>query len=69
MTLATTSFDAKAFATLQARAALLGCTLIRTYNDRGYEVFVTTRGGHRIELDSAQAFDIWLHGLDGHRHG
>lgn len=57
--------DAKAFATLQVRAALLGCMLVRIDDDRGREVFIVSRAALSKELPSAEAVDAWLKAAGG----
>jgi len=55
----------KAFATLQARAALAGVVLHRLEDDRGREVFVVSRWAMTRQLDSLQEVDAWLTRVTG----
>lgn len=55
----------KHFATLRARAALLGATLHRIENDRGRDVFVVTRWAFTRELADLAAVERWLHRVEG----
>lgn len=50
----------KAFATLQARAALAGATLQRVDDDRGREVFIVTRWEVTREFADLVALEEWL---------
>lgn len=59
------TIDQKAFATLQARAALLGCTLLRSRDDKGCEVYLIARDVLCKELDGAESIDAWLKRLGG----
>lgn len=65
MPIAKPVLDAKAFSTLRARPALLGCTLIRADNDRCREIFIVARGALCRELDGVEAIDAWLQLLGG----
>lgn len=55
----------KAFATVQARAALAGVSLHRLEDDRGREIFVVSRGAMTRELPSLDAVSAWLDALIG----
>jgi hypothetical protein len=54
----------KAFATAQARAALLGVVLTRIEDDRGRQVFIVTRWALTRELHDLAAVDAWLDRLE-----
>ena len=53
------SIDAKAFATLQARAALIGCTVVCRQDGKG-EFFIAGSWCHSRRFDSVADLDAWL---------
>jgi hypothetical protein len=57
--------DEKQYQNYRARAALMGCTLIRTNDDLGREVFIIARGALCKELDGAESIEAWLKRLVG----
>jgi hypothetical protein len=57
----------KAFATAQARAALLGVTLYRSKDDRGRRVYVVNKGPWARELPTLEAVEEWLDRAVGRR--
>lgn len=52
--------DRKWFATLQARAALIGATLTRMENDAGRVVYVISKWSLTRELQDLDAVEAWL---------
>lgn len=59
--------SAKAFATLQARAAMLGVALVRSTDDRGVEVFIASKWAMTRELASPDAVEAFLARMEGAR--
>lgn len=55
----------KRFATVQARAALIGATLHRIDNDRGIEVFIISKWALTRELRDIEAVEAWLDRIEG----
>ena len=64
---ATAVFEPKAWATLQARAALMGVSLVRTTDDRDFEVFVASRWSLTRQLDSVGEVEHFLRRIGGSR--
>lgn len=60
-----TADDAKAFATLQARAALAGVVLHRTTRDDGRPAYIVTRWALTRELGSLDEVGQWLDRVAG----
>ena len=58
----------KAFASLQARAALAGIALHRINRQDGAEAFLVSRWALSREFDSLEAVEDWLERVGG-RHG
>lgn len=66
MTTATASpVDAKTFATLQARCALLGVALQRSTDDAGREVFIASKWALCRQLDTPAAVERFLRQVGG----
>jgi hypothetical protein len=61
-----TRFDPKAFATLQARCALSGVTLIPSQDDRGQPTAIATRWALTREFHSLQDVETWLANVTGY---
>lgn len=57
--------DAKTLATLQARAALIGCSLVCVEDDRGHEVYIISRDALCKSLASPADVDAWLKHVGG----
>lgn len=57
--------DDKIFSTLQAKAALTGVSLVRSTDDRGYEVFLVSRWSMTRELESAEQVEQLLARMTG----
>lgn len=57
--------DQKGFATLQARAALLGVSLVRSTDDRDREVFIASKWSMTRQLDSIAAVEELLQRIGG----
>lgn len=57
----------KAFATLQARAALAGVALHRLEDDRGRDVFIVSRWALTRQFDDIAAVEAWLDRVTGQR--
>jgi len=55
-----TRVDDKTFATLRARAALIGVVLLRTEADDGSDAFIVTRDALCRSLGSAAEVDSWI---------
>jgi hypothetical protein len=57
----------KAFATTQARAALVGVTLYRTEDDRGRRAYIVSKWALTRELPTLEAVEEWLDRVVGRR--
>lgn len=57
--------DAKTFATLQARAALVGVSLVRSTDDRDRTVFIASKWSMTRQLDSFEAVEVFLQRIGG----
>lgn len=57
--------DAKTFATLQARCALLGVSLVRSTDDAGREVFIASKWALCRQLDTPAAVERFLRQVGG----
>ena len=57
--------EAKTFATLQARAALQGVSLVRSTDDRERPVFVASKWSLTRQLDSVEAVEQFLRQIGG----
>ena len=55
----------KRFATLRARACLIGATVYRTDDDRACEVYVVSRNSLTRELRDLDAVEAWLDRMEG----
>lgn len=55
----------KAFATVQARCALAGITLIKLDGDFGHPVFIVTRWSLTKQFDFLADVDAWLDRVTG----
>jgi hypothetical protein len=55
----------KEFATMQAKAALLGATLCRIDDERGNELFVVSKWHLTRHLPTLEAVAAWLERLEG----
>lgn len=61
-----TAFDIKKReATLRALCALEGVTLIPTFNDRGFRVYIVSRWALTKELPDLDAVEVWLKHVRG----
>ncbi len=58
----------KAFATVQARAALAGVTLTRLEDDRGREVLIASRWALTRQFDNLPDVESWLDHVTGLPH-
>lgn len=56
---------AKAFSTVQARAALAGVTLTRLEDDRGREVLIASRWALTRQFDNLPDVESWLDRVSG----
>ena len=66
MTTATApTIDPQSFATLQARCALLGVSLLRSTDDAGREVFIVSKWALCRKLDSPAAVEQFLRQVGG----
>ncbi len=59
--------DDKLFATLQARAALIGVSLIRSEDERGHEVFIVSKWAMTRELSNSTDVEHLLERIGGER--
>lgn len=59
--------DDKTFATLQAKAALIGVSLVRSTDERGREVFIVSKWALCRQLDSAESVEQLLAQMNGDR--
>lgn len=59
--------DDKAFATLQAKAALVGVSLVRSKDERGQEVFVISKWAMCRQLDTVESVEQLLARISGER--
>jgi hypothetical protein len=57
----------KAFASLQAHAALHGITVLESTDDRGRVVYIATRWALTKELPTLAALHAWLEQVTGRR--
>lgn len=55
----------KRFATVRARACLIGATVYRTEDDRACEVYVVSRNSLTREMPDLDAVEAWLDRLEG----
>jgi hypothetical protein len=55
----------KRFATMQARAALVGVSLVRSTDDRGRPTFVASKWSMTRQLDSIEAVEQFLRLVGG----
>ena len=65
MTTAAVTVHPKTWATLQARAALLGVSLVRSTDDREREVFIASKWSMTRQLDSVAAVEEFLRRIGG----
>jgi hypothetical protein len=59
------TLDPKVFATLQAKAALLGVSLVRSTDEHGREVFIVSKWAMTRELSSAHDVERLLGRIGG----
>ena len=59
------ALDAKRFATLQARTAMLGGELYRTTDDAGRERFIVSKWALTKTLDTPEMVEAWIKQLGG----
>lgn len=59
--------DDKTYATLQARAALAGVSLVRSTDERGQEVFVISKWAMCRQLDTVESVEQLLARMSGER--
>lgn len=57
--------DDKLFSTLQAKAALLGVSLIRSEDERGHEVFIVSKWAMTRELSNSTDVERLLERMEG----
>lgn len=57
--------DDKAFATLQAKAALIGVSLVRSTDEHDHEVFIVSKWAMTRQLDSVQQVEHLLSRMTG----
>jgi len=62
-----TTCDAKAWATAQARCALLGITATRTEADNGRPLFIVTKWALTRSFESLPELAAWLDQVEGIR--
>jgi len=59
------TYPDKAFATLQAQAALQGVALHRLENDRGQEIYIGTKWAMTRQMHSLDEVEMWLNRIAG----
>ena len=57
--------DEKLFATLQAQAALLGVSLVRSTDENGHEVFIASKWAMCRQLDTSEEVELLLARMSG----
>jgi hypothetical protein len=57
--------DDKLYATLQAKAALLGVSLIRSEDERGHEVFIVSKWAMCRQLSNSDEVALLLNRMAG----
>ncbi len=61
------AIDPKAFATLQAKAALVGVSLVRSTDEHDREVFIASKWAMCRQLDTVEAVEQLLNRMNGER--
>lgn len=57
--------DDKAFATLQAKSALVGVSLVRSTDDQDREIFIVSKWAMTRQLDNVEAVEKLLRRIGG----
>lgn len=61
----TAAIDPKTWATLQARAALVEVSLVRSTDDRDRPIFIASKWALTTRLDSVEAVETFLRRIGG----